>query len=57
MYLSTNYIDKEKFTSMSVWLITLLIAIFGFIYIRDIIVFVLTKLYEFFIQNTALKIG
>jgi hypothetical protein len=57
MYLSTNYIDKEKFTAMSGWLITLLIAIFGFIYIRDIIVFVLTKLYEFFIQNTALKIG
>jgi hypothetical protein len=57
MHLSTNYIDKEKFTAMSGWLITLLIAIFGFIYIRDIIVFVLTKLYEFFIQNTALKIG
>ncbi len=57
MYLSTNYIDKEKFTAMAGWLITLLIAIFGFTYIRDIIVFVLTKLYEFFIQNTALKTG
>lgn len=57
MQLSTNYIDKEKFTSMAGWLITLLIAIFGFTYIMDIIVFVLTKLYEFFIQNTALKIG
>lgn len=56
MYLSTEYTEKKKFTAMAGWLITLLALLFGYNYIKDIISFVLIKLYEFFIQNTPLRI-
>jgi hypothetical protein len=52
MYLTTEYTEKKKFISLAGWLITLLALVFGYNYIKDIISFVLIKLYEFFIQNT-----
>lgn len=51
MPIPVHYIDKFNFTVIAGWLITLLIAIMGFNYIKDIIVFVLNKLYEFFIED------
>jgi len=56
MHLPINYIDKLNSTIIAGWLITLLVAIAGWNYIKNIIVFILTKLYEFFIQHGALKI-
>ncbi|MEO7313917.1 MAG: hypothetical protein ABIW47_01940 [Ginsengibacter sp.] len=57
MYLSDNYITKEKFTAVAGWLITALVLSLGYKYIEGIIAFVLEKMYEFFIQNATLKIG
>jgi len=55
MNLTIDYLDKFKFTTLAGWLITLLIAIVGFNFIKEIVAFVLTKLYEFFIQHTYLR--
>lgn len=57
MYLATEYTEKKKFTTLAGWLITLLVLLFGYNYIKDIISFVLIKLYEFFIENAPLRIG
>jgi hypothetical protein len=38
---------------VAVWLIVLGIVLLEFHYIRDFLVFVFTKLYEFFIQRNA----
>ena len=46
-----HYIDKVKFEVLVMWLITLVILIIGFRFFKDAIVFIMTKLYEFFIQN------
>jgi len=47
-----DYLDKFKFITLAGWLITLLVAVAGFNFIKDIVALVLTKLYEFFIQHT-----
>jgi hypothetical protein len=40
----------------AVWLITLLVIAAGFRYAKEIIAFVLDKLYEYFIQNQSSSI-
>ncbi len=37
----------------AVWLLAMLVGTFGFLYAKEIIAFVLDKLYQFFIQNNA----
>ncbi len=38
----------------AVWLITIALVAFGFRYAKDIIAFMLDKLYEFFIQDNPI---
>lgn len=47
-------IEKIKAFSLGIWLITFLVMAFGFRFIREAVVFVLMKLYEFFIQHNPM---
>ena len=40
-----------EYSEYAVWLITIILVAFGFRYAKDIIAFVLDKLYQFFILN------
>ena len=53
---AAEYIDKFKYGEFAVWLITILLVITGFQRIKEIVAFVLMKLYEFFIQRTAISL-
>lgn len=44
-------VDMSDYRQYAVWLIAMVLVAFGFRYAKDIIAFVLDKLYEFFIQN------
>lgn len=46
-------IDVSDYRQFALWLITLLVVVIGARYAKDVIVFVLDKLYQFFIQNNA----
>jgi hypothetical protein len=50
------YADKVKFTAFAVWLITVMLVIAGLSRLKEIIAWVLIKLYEFFIQRNAMKL-
>ena len=55
-FMFTNYpnVISEDYKEIGIWLITALVVAFGFRYISDIIVFVLNKLYEIFIQHNPM---
>ncbi|HET9824234.1 MAG TPA: hypothetical protein VFP87_02805 [Chitinophagaceae bacterium] len=46
------YLDKSNYETI-VWLIAVLIVLLEFHYIKDFLVFIFMKLYEFFIQKNA----
>jgi len=46
-----NHIDSNKFTVLFIWLATTILLIGSYSYLRDIIAFILSKLYEYFIQQ------
>jgi len=48
---SSYYTDLNA--DVAIWLVAILIVLFGFRYIKDFLVFILGKLYEFFIQHNA----
>lgn len=50
------HIEKLKFTALTAWFVLVLLLLMGYRLIIDIVVFVLTKLYEIFIQNQPVKI-
>jgi hypothetical protein len=50
------YADKIKFTAFAVWLITALLVIAGLNRLKEILAWLLIKMYEFFIQRNALKL-
>ncbi len=50
------YADKIKFTAFAAWLIAVLLVIAGLNRLKEIIAWVLIKLYEFFIQRNAMKL-
>lgn len=50
------HIEKLKFTALAAWFVLVLLLLMGYRLIIDIVVFVLTKLYEIFIQNQHVKI-
>ena len=50
--ISNNSTDYAQY---AVWLITMVVVAFGFRYAKDIIAFVLDKLYGFFIENDLLR--
>ena len=47
-YSSINLPDYKEY---AIWLVTLIVVAFGFRYAKEIISFVLDKLYVFFIQD------
>ncbi|MDE3236283.1 MAG: hypothetical protein KGO81_10040 [Bacteroidota bacterium] len=51
MNMNMAYLDKAKSTLLLGWLISVVLIILGYRVIRDIIVFILMKIYEFFIQQ------
>jgi hypothetical protein len=51
-----NYIDKLKTPEIAAWLVTLLLLITGFRFIKKVIAFILMTLHEFFIQRNVLKL-
>ena len=52
MYPVGLYLDKSNY-EVAVWLVALLIVVVEFHYIKDFLVFIFMKLYEFFIQRNA----
>jgi len=52
MYSNTSYFDKLN-PETAAWLAVLVIVLLEFHYIKDFLVFVFMKLYEFFIQHNA----
>lgn len=56
MKIQNPYIEKMKFTAIAAWFLVILILVAGYRVITAIVVFVLSKLYEIFIQNQAIKI-
>jgi len=54
MFTTSSYGIIETYRQYAVWLITILLVAFGFKYAKDIIAFVLDKLYQFVIQHNVL---
>lgn len=52
MHPTNSYLDKLN-PDVGIWLIALLIVLLEFHYVKDFLVFVFMKLYEFFIQRNA----
>ena len=44
-------LNKSKIETLAVWFIIALLTIVGFPYVKNLIVFILIKLYEIFIQH------
>lgn len=51
MNTTKHYLYKLKTDRLAVWFITALFTIIGFPYLKNLIVFILIKLYELFIQH------
>jgi len=49
-------IDKQKLYELAEWLITGMVLVFGFKYLKQITVYVLMSLYRLFIQKSAMPI-
>jgi hypothetical protein len=54
MVSSPTPVNWPDYRQLAVWLITIIIATSAYKYLKEIIVFVLGRLYEFFIQKNAL---
>jgi hypothetical protein len=50
------YIEKMGSGAFAAWMVTALLLALGWNYIKQIIAFVLMKLYEFFIRENAMKL-
>ena len=55
MNLQANDIDRLKLTTQFAWFLTFFTLIIGYPFLQAVIVFILTKLYEFFIQQNVIK--
>lgn len=47
--------NSSDYAQYAIWLVTMIVVAFGFRYAKDIIAFVLDKLYGFFIENDILR--
>ena len=47
----TSSINMTDYRQLAIWLITFFVISFGFKYLREIIDFVLEKMYDLFIQH------
>jgi len=50
-----NHIEKIKYNAAMAWFLTAMLLLIGANIIKGIIVFLLTKLYEIFIQRNIFK--
>lgn len=48
-------IDRFKFSTMAAWFITGLLVILGYRYLKDIVTFILTKLYKLFFEQNIFR--
>ena len=53
---SSEFVENLRIGAFVAWLITILLAAAGFQRIKEIVAFILTKLYEFLIQKNAVKL-
>ena len=53
---ATEFVNVSKVGAFAAWVITILLVATGFQRIKEVIAFVLMKLYEFFIQKNAVKL-
>jgi hypothetical protein len=54
MFTSFPPTDLPDVKQYAIWLITIVVVAFGFRYARDIIGFIIDKLYQFFIQKNSI---
>lgn len=47
------YITKEKILELAEWLITGLVLVYGFQYLKQIVAYVLTELHRIFLQGPS----
>lgn len=52
MYLQANGYQHD-ISEYAIWIVSIVLIAFGFRYARELIAFVLDKLYQFFIQNLS----
>lgn len=52
MYLQANGY-QHNIPEYAIWIVSIVLIAFGFRYARELIAFVLDKLYQFFIQNLS----
>ncbi|HWC53905.1 MAG TPA: hypothetical protein VG676_10005 [Chitinophagaceae bacterium] len=50
------YNETMRFGALAAWMVTILLLATGFQRIKDVVAYVMLKLYEFFIQRNAVKI-
>jgi hypothetical protein len=50
------YNETMRFGELAAWMVTILLLATGFQRIKDVVAYVMLKLYEFFIQRNAVKI-
>lgn len=48
------YNGHYNYTEFAVWVATILLVVFGFQFAKDLLSFILMKLYEFFIQHNSI---
>jgi hypothetical protein len=53
---ATMYADNLKLGAWAAWLVTVLLLVAGIQRIKKTVLFILMKLYEFFIQRNVLKL-
>ncbi len=56
MDISNTHIDKFNPDVTAAWLIVLIIVLLEFHHIKDFLVFLFMKLYQFFIQRNAMNL-
>ncbi|OQY95553.1 MAG: hypothetical protein B6D37_05115 [Sphingobacteriales bacterium UTBCD1] len=55
-YNISRFNERSKLAAWAAWLVTLFLAVTGFQRIREVIVYVMMKVYEFFIQRNTVNI-
>ena len=53
---SIEFVDLSRLAAFAAWMITAMLVVTGFQRIKEIVAFILLKLYEFFIQKNAMSL-
>jgi hypothetical protein len=54
MFQTSSFTDPALYKEYAIWMIVLAIVAFGFQYIKDIIAFMLDKLYQLYIESNSI---